>query len=130
MLALLELFAVFRYFFGTAALHQTGSTKLGLGRLGRITTATLSAEDKMASGKKGPNIHVVPVKDHRKQFVLKEEGNPHPLSRRGTQAETIEKGIPKAKANESELIIHRMNGQFRDSDSYGNDPNPPKDKKH
>jgi len=32
--------------------------------------------------------------------------------------------------NESELVIHRPNGQIRDKDSFGNDPNPPRDRKH
>jgi hypothetical protein len=27
-------------------------------------------------------------------------------------------------------VIHRRDGKVRDSDSYGNDPNPPKDKRH
>jgi hypothetical protein len=27
-------------------------------------------------------------------------------------------------------VIHRKDSSIRDSDSYGNDPNPPKDKKH
>ena len=35
-----------------------------------------------------------------------------------------------AKQNHSEVVIHRMNGKIRDSDSYGNDPNPPKDTKN
>ena len=29
-----------------------------------------------------------------------------------------------------EVVIHRPNGQIRDSDSYGSDPNPPRDTKH
>ena len=31
---------------------------------------------------------------------------------------------------EPDCMIHRPNGQIRDKDSYGNDPNPPKDTKH
>ncbi|WP_367280921.1 DUF2188 domain-containing protein, partial [uncultured Alistipes sp.] len=31
-----------------------------------------------------------------------------------------------ARNQESELLIHRPNGQIRDRDSYGNDPYPPK----
>jgi hypothetical protein len=27
-------------------------------------------------------------------------------------------------------VIHRRDGTIRDSDSYGNDPNPPRDTKH
>ncbi|MBX3422768.1 MAG: four helix bundle protein [Pirellulaceae bacterium] len=29
--------------------------------------------------------------------------------------------------NQSELVIHRPNGQIRDKESFGNDPCPPKD---
>jgi hypothetical protein len=28
------------------------------------------------------------------------------------------------------VVIHRRNGQIRDSDSYGGDPCPPRDRKH
>jgi hypothetical protein len=35
-----------------------------------------------------------------------------------------------AKAAETELVIHRPDGTIRDKDSFGNDPDPPKDKKH
>jgi hypothetical protein len=27
-------------------------------------------------------------------------------------------------------VIHRRDGRIQDSDSYGNDPHPPRDKKH
>ena len=84
----------------------------------------------MASGKKGPSIHVVPSQTQPGKFVVKEAGNPKPLTRPASQGESIEKGIPLAKGNKSELVIHRPNGEIRDTDSYGRDPNPPKDRKH
>nr|WP_084389162.1 DUF2188 domain-containing protein [Fusibacter sp. 3D3] len=31
-----------------------------------------------------------------------------------------------AKNQQSELVIHRPNGQIREKNSYGNDPYPPK----
>ncbi|WP_428844897.1 DUF2188 domain-containing protein [Klebsiella pneumoniae] len=31
-----------------------------------------------------------------------------------------------SRNQESELVIHRPNGQIRDRDSYGKDPFPPK----
>jgi hypothetical protein len=34
-----------------------------------------------------------------------------------------------AQQNQSELVIHRPNGQIRDKDSFGKDPMPPKDSK-
>ena len=84
----------------------------------------------MASPKKGPNLHVVPAPQAPKKFVVKEAGNPTPLTRPATQERSIEKAVVEAKRNRSEVIIHRLDGRIRDSDSYGRDPNPPKDKKH
>jgi len=84
----------------------------------------------MASPKKGPNLHVVPSPTAPGKFVVKEAGNPTPLTRSATQERSIEKAVPLAKANHSEVVIHRRDGTIRDSDSYGRDPNPPRDKKH
>ncbi len=84
----------------------------------------------MAAGKKGPNVHVVPSKTRPGKFVAKEAGDPKPQTRAASQSDTIRKAIPIAKANNSEVIIHRRDGTIRDSDSYGRDPHPPKDRKH
>jgi hypothetical protein len=82
------------------------------------------------SSKKGPNVHVVPSKTQPGKFVVKEAGRPQPISRPASQAESIAKAVPIAKQNKSEVVIHRRDGKIRDSDSYGRDPNPPRDKKH
>ena len=84
----------------------------------------------MASTKKGPNLHVVPTPKAPGKFVVKEAGNPTPLTRPASQNRSIEKAIPVAKRHQSEVVIHRRDGTIRDSDSYGRDPNPPLDKKH
>jgi hypothetical protein len=47
-----------------------------------------------------------------------------------TQAAAIRAAIPSAKRASSEVVIHRPNGQIRDSDSYGRDPYPPRDRRH
>lgn len=39
-----------------------------------------------------------------------------------------EKGIEIAKKLEAELSVHRKDGVIKEKNSYGNDPNPPKDK--
>jgi hypothetical protein len=80
--------------------------------------------------RKGGSVHVVPSKTTPGKFVNKVEGNPTPVSRPATQAKSIEKAIPIAKHNKSEVVIHDRHGKIRDSDSYGNDPNPPRDTKH
>ena len=82
------------------------------------------------STKKGPNLHVVPSATQPGKFVVKEAGNPKPITRPSTQGNSIEKAIPIAKQNHSEVVTHGRDGKIRDSDSYGNDPNPPRDKKH
>ena len=81
-------------------------------------------------GKKGPSVHVVPSASKPGKFVAKVEGNSKPITRPATQAKTIAKAIPVAKHNQSEVVIHGRDGKIRDSDSYGNDPNPPRDKRH
>ena len=73
------------------------------------------------------NVHVVPQGN---KWAVKPEGSKTPVSTHLTQAAAEKAGKPIAQANQSELVIHRPNGQIRDKDSYGNDPSPPKDKKH
>lgn len=71
------------------------------------------------------DIHVVP---HPDGWATKREG----ASRAGivtdTQAQAIERAREQAKRQQVEVVIHRKDGTIRDSDSYGNDPHPPKDK--
>jgi len=43
-----------------------------------------------------------------------------------TQREAIEIAREIAINQQSEVVIHRPNGQIRDKDSYGNDNYPPK----
>jgi len=80
--------------------------------------------------KKGPSVHVVKSQSQPNKFVAKVAGDPKPITRPATQAATIAKAIPVAKKNQSEVVIHGRDGKIRDKDSYGNDPVPPRDKKH
>jgi len=73
------------------------------------------------------NQHVVP---HGNKWAVKGEGNSKATKITSTQKEAIEIAREIAKHNKSEVVIHRPDGRIRDKDSYGNDPNPPKDKKH
>jgi hypothetical protein len=73
----------------------------------------------------------VPVQTPNGQkFVVKQAANPRPVTRPSTQAQAIAKAIPIAKENASDVVAHGRDGAIRDRDSYGNDPNPPKDRKH
>jgi uncharacterized protein YdaT len=75
----------------------------------------------------GKNIHVT----HRKSgdWAVKGEGNKRASSVHETQKAAINAGKPIAESNKSELVIHGRDNLIRDKDSYGHDPNPPKDKK-
>jgi uncharacterized protein YdaT len=74
------------------------------------------------------DIHVVPHKDGG--WATRKEGAGRVGSRHGTQREAIDRARDQALRERTEVVIHRQNGKIRDSDSYGNDPNPPRDRKH
>jgi len=72
-------------------------------------------------------VHVVPHKDG---WATKVEGNKRASSVSETKADAFQAGREKAKEMKTELIIHGKDGRIQNSNSYGNDPCPPKDKKH
>lgn len=72
-------------------------------------------------------IHIVP---HKQGWAVKREGTKEPLSKHQTQERAQDAGRPIAKRDQTELVTHNRQGQVRDSDSYGRDPLPPKDRKH
>jgi len=76
-------------------------------------------------GKK--NQHVVP---YNKGWAVKGEGSKRATKVTSTkrEAERIARNI--ARNQRSELVIHGRDGKIQDKDSFGNDPCPPKDKKH
>lgn len=74
------------------------------------------------------NIHVVPHPDGG--WATRRAGADRVSDRHRTQGDAIDAAKPRAKSDQVELIIHRPDGRIRDSDSYGNDPFPPRDKKH
>jgi hypothetical protein len=67
--------------------------------------------------------HIVPRDGH---WAVQRENAGRASSLHKTQAEAIVAGRKIAKAEHSELVIHGRDGKFRDKDSYGNDPYPPK----
>lgn len=73
------------------------------------------------------NQHVVPT---GKGWGVKGSNNTKLTSKHKTQGEAIKKAREIAINQRSEVVIHRIDGRIRDKDSYGNDPHPPKDKKH
>lgn len=73
------------------------------------------------------NQHVVPL---GKGWAVRGEGNTRLTTITETQKDAINVAREIAKNNRSEVVIHGRDGKIRDKDSYGNDPNPPKDTKH
>ena len=72
------------------------------------------------------DIHVVPHKDG---WAVKKEGGERASSVHRTQSDALEQARNQGRQDKVEVVIHRPNGQIRNSDSYGNDPFPPKDNK-
>ncbi len=72
------------------------------------------------------NVHVVPHKDG---WAVKSEGADKAAKVTRTQREAIEVGRSIAQKRGAENVIHGRDGRIRGKDSYGNDPNPPKDTK-
>jgi hypothetical protein len=76
---------------------------------------------------KKQDIHVVP---HPGGWATKKEDAKRAGSVCSTKNEALERAREQAGREKVEVVIHRKNGTIQYSDSYGNDPNPPKDRKH
>ncbi|WP_127996132.1 DUF2188 domain-containing protein [Piscinibacter defluvii] len=73
------------------------------------------------------DIHVVP---HKGGWATKKEGAGRVGVVTDTQKQAINRAKEQAVREKVEVVIHGRDNKIRDSDSYGGDPNPPKDKKH
>ena len=69
------------------------------------------------------NQHVVP---HNGDWAVRGAGNDRVTSVHPTQAAAVAAARTIAINQQTEVVIHRPNGQIRDKDSYGNDPFPPR----
>lgn len=76
----------------------------------------------------GKNIHVTHRQDG--SWAVIGEGDERASSLHETQGEAIETGRSIAENNRAELVIHDRENRIRDKDSFGNDPCPPRDRKH
>lgn len=72
----------------------------------------------------GKNQHVT---KHGDGWQVKGAGNLKATKVVDTQQKAIEIAREIAKNQQSEVVIHGRDGRIRDSDSYGYDPNPPRD---
>jgi Uncharacterized protein conserved in bacteria (DUF2188) len=73
------------------------------------------------------NIHITHRKDG--SWAVIGAGDSRASTLHNTQAAAIQAGRPLAINNQSELVIHGRDNKIVNSNSYGNDPCPPKDKK-
>lgn len=73
------------------------------------------------------DIHVVPYNGN---WAIKKEGVKQPVSVHYKKANAEVKAIQLGKKAKVEVVYHGKDGRIQDSDSYGNDPCPPKDKKY
>ena len=73
------------------------------------------------------NQHVV---KRGQEWGVRGEGNSRDTSHHPTQSKAIEAAREIARTQSSEVVIHDRSGKIRDKDSYGNDPMPPRDRRH
>ncbi len=76
---------------------------------------------------KKANIWVSP---HPDGWQTQKEGSERASGVFTTQEKAIDSAVSQAKKEHVEVIIQGENGKIRSKDSYGNDPNPPKDTEH
>ncbi|GAB3348048.1 DUF2188 domain-containing protein [Arachidicoccus ginsenosidivorans] len=70
--------------------------------------------------------HVIPSSSG---WSVKKSGAERASKSFTTKEKAIEYGKKLSKTEKTELYIHKKNGIIQNKNSYGNDPNPPKDKK-
>lgn len=83
----------------------------------------------MANSKSGGSkvgVHTVP-NPNGSGWVNKVAGEV--ISKHRTKENAVDRGAQEAKHREAEHTIHKKDGTIGEKNSYGNDPNPPKDKK-
>lgn len=71
--------------------------------------------------------HVIPNSEGG--WGIKKNNGKRSIKNYSTQADAISHARNISRNQKSELIIHAKNGKIRNSDSHGNDPFPPKDKR-
>ena len=69
------------------------------------------------------------VMPHEDGWQVKRDGGKRASRVTDTKAEAEKIGRQISRNQETELQVHRKNMTIERSDSHGNDPNPPKDKR-
>ena len=73
------------------------------------------------------DVHVVP---HEDRWATRREGAERVSRTFDTQREAYASGRATAQRERVEVVTHRRDGTIRDSDSFGRDRFPPRDRKH
>lgn len=76
---------------------------------------------------KSRNQHVVP---HDGGWGVRPAGSDRLSRQFDLKADAVNWARTVARQQQSELFIHGKDGRIQDRDSYGNDPCPPRDRKH
>lgn len=71
--------------------------------------------------------HIVP--NTSDGWSVKKGGSTRATKNFEKKEDAIKFGKQVAKNQKSELVIHKKDGRIQNTNSYGKDPNPPKDKK-
>lgn len=77
--------------------------------------------------KKPDSHHVVP--NSGGGWDVKRGGASRAISHHDTKSEAVDRGREISRNQKTELRIHNKDGRIARSDSHGNDPCPPKDRK-
>ena len=72
--------------------------------------------------------HVVPNKE-KGGWDIKKGGGEKSIKHTETKKDAVDTARQISRNQQSELVIHKQDGTIQKSDSHGNDPCPPKDKK-
>lgn len=72
------------------------------------------------------DVHV--VRDRNNNWQVKQGGER--ISTHQTQESAVERGKSEARRDGVDLVTHGRDGKIRSKDSYGNDPNPSRDREH
>jgi Uncharacterized protein conserved in bacteria (DUF2188) len=71
--------------------------------------------------------HVVPSASG---WAVRKSGAERASKTFDNKGKAVAYGRELSKSEKTELYIHKKNGMIQNRNSYGNDPNPPIDKKH
>jgi hypothetical protein len=73
------------------------------------------------------DIHVVPRADG---WAVRREGANRDFSHHDRKSDAMGAARDTARRERVEVVEHGKDGRIQDSDSYGRDPFPPRDRKH